>query len=52
MSPATASLVGAGAVVLINLLTAAFVYGKLTEKVASHERRIRSLEGAVFKTGD
>jgi hypothetical protein len=30
-----ATLIGAGFVVLANLLTAAFVYGKLTERVSA-----------------
>lgn len=33
MQPWVATLIGAGIVVTINLLTAAFIYGKLTESV-------------------
>jgi hypothetical protein len=52
MSPATATLVSAGVVIAINLLTAAYVYGRLTERVKTHDYRLDRLEKVVFKAGD
>lgn len=40
MSPSTATLIGAGVIVITNLLTAAFVYGQLTQKVNNLEKRM------------
>lgn len=47
MSPTTATLIGAGIVIAINLLTAAFVYGQLTQKVKANDERIFNLESVV-----
>lgn len=50
MSPATAALIGSGIVIVINLLTAAFVYGQLSQKVKgidAHNGRILNLETVV-----
>lgn len=53
-----ATLIGAGTVVLANLLTAAFVYGKLTERVskiseqsADHKHRLQNIETVLSGTG-
>jgi len=53
-----ATLIGAGVVVLANLLTAAFVYGKLTERVGSisketadHKLRLGNIETVLSGTG-
>lgn len=53
-----ATLIGAGFVVLANLLTAAFVYGKLTERVsavsketADHKLRLGNIETVLSGTG-
>jgi len=47
MSPATATLIGTGVVIAFNLLTAAFIYGQLTQKVRSLEARTAHLETTV-----
>lgn len=51
MSPATATLIGAGVVIIVNLLTAAYVYGQLTQKVKNHGGRIQILETTVSGPG-
>jgi hypothetical protein len=47
MQPWLATLIGAGVVVLINLLTASYVYGKLTQTVATHETRLNAHSGRL-----
>jgi hypothetical protein len=44
MTQTTATLIAAAVVIVSNLLTAAFVYGQLTQKVKNHEGRILFLE--------
>jgi len=51
MSPATATLLGIGVGIVINLLTAAFVYGQLTQKVKADNGRISNLETVVSGPG-
>lgn len=58
MSSSLATLIGAGVVVLVNLLTAAYVYGKLTERVKTvgdrtidHGGRISNVETVLIGTG-
>lgn len=54
MSPTIATLIGAGIVAVINLLTAAFVYGQLTQKVKTidgHDGRILNLEEVISGPG-
>jgi len=58
MSPATATLIGAAVVVIINLLTAAYVYGKLTERVKTvgdrtidHGNRLTNVETVLIGSG-
>lgn len=58
MNQTTATLIGAAVVVLVNLLTATFVYGRLTEKVrgldnkvADHHSRIHNVETVLSGTG-
>lgn len=58
MSSATATLIGAGLVVLSNLLIAAFVYGKLTERVKTvgdrtidHGNRLTNVETVLIGSG-
>jgi len=45
-----ATLIGAGAVVLTNLLTAAFVYGRLTERVAAITNETADLKRRMGNT--
>lgn len=52
MTQTTATLIGAGVVVFSNLLTAAFVYGRLTEKVNAIEKRVERLETPWVHHGD
>lgn len=58
MSSATATLIGASVVVIINLLTAAYVYGKLTERVKTvgdrtvdHGHRLTNVETVLIGSG-
>ena len=39
------SLIGVAVLVIINIVMIAFTYGKLTERVIDHDRRIVRLEG-------
>ena len=39
------ALIGVAALVIVNIIMVAFTYGKLTERVVDHERRIARLEG-------
>jgi hypothetical protein len=41
------ALVGVAGLVIINIIMGAFTYGKLTERVIDHDRRISRLEGIV-----
>lgn len=50
MTQAMATLIGASVVVVSNLLTAAFVYGQLTQKVKDHARRLGRIEDVLFPT--
>lgn len=52
MSQGTATLIGAAVVVVSNLLTAAFIYGQLTQKVNDLRSRVYRIETAIFKAGD
>ena len=38
------ALIGVSVLVIINIVMVAFTYGKLTERVLDHERRIDRLE--------
>jgi hypothetical protein len=49
MSQATATLIGAGVVVVSNLLTAAYIYGQLTQKVKNLEQRVDRLEARPMR---
>lgn len=40
--------IGTGIVVLVQLLTAAFIYGRFTQKVADHDKRFEEV-GARFR---
>ena len=42
-----AALIGVAGLVIINIIMVAFTYGKLTERVIDHDRRIARLEGIV-----
>lgn len=52
MQPWVATLLTAGVVVLINLATAAYVYGKLTQNVSAHEKRLDSHSARLNDHGD
>ena len=41
------ALIGVSVLVIINIVMVAFTYGKLTERVLDHERRIGRLEKIV-----
>ena len=43
--PIVGALIGVAVLVIINIVMVAFTYGKLTERVIDHERRIVRLEG-------
>lgn len=51
MSPATATLIGAGVVIAVQLLTAVFLYGQIVFQVKSHGKRLSNLEEVVSGTG-
>ena len=41
------ALIGVAVLVIINIVMVAFTYGKLTERVIDHDRRIERLEGIL-----
>ena len=54
----TPTLISAGVIVIVQLLTAAFVYGMLTERVKNvsvksedHQRRLQNIETVLQGTG-
>lgn len=58
MQPWIAALIGSGIVVLVNLLTAAFIYGQLSQRVKdtgarteSHDRRLGNVETVLSGPG-
>jgi hypothetical protein len=42
-----AALIGVAGLVIINIIMVAFMYGRLSEKVIDHDRRIGRLEGIL-----
>ena len=58
MQPWVATLIGAGVVVFVNLVTAAFIYGQLTQRVKGHsidlddhKRRLGNVETVLSGPG-